>query len=186
MLSLNLALPTKKNQWEQQVLETEAWSFLYTWKEWVCIYLITHYDKYSNQSCSKSISNFFPTPPIKLKLGLQIGGRLLIATHLDQSNFLANQQQVIGFAVPVTSPSILCKNARPKTILMSQTSMFWLFFIQFSLAGSNTEHHWSCFNKVFYWTSWYSTLFLQSKSDIYEICREINLPQQQKLKVTWQ
>jgi hypothetical protein len=67
---------------------------------------------------------FFPTPPIKLKLGLQIGGRLLIATHLDQSNFLANQQQVIGFAVPVNSPSILCKNARLKTILMSQTSMF--------------------------------------------------------------
>jgi len=44
--------------------------------------------------------------------------------NLDQSNFLANQQQVIGFAVPVTSPSILCKNVRLKTILMSQTSMF--------------------------------------------------------------
>jgi hypothetical protein len=28
---------------------------------------------------------FFPTPPIKPKLGLQIGGRLLIANHLDQS-----------------------------------------------------------------------------------------------------
>jgi hypothetical protein len=34
----------------------------------------------------------FPTPPIKLKLGLQTGGRLLITTHLDQSNYLANQQ----------------------------------------------------------------------------------------------
>jgi hypothetical protein len=33
----------------------------------------------------------FPTPPIKLKL--KIGGRLLIATHLDQSYYLANQQQ---------------------------------------------------------------------------------------------
>jgi hypothetical protein len=32
---------------------------------------------------------FFPTPAIKL--GLQIDGRLLIATHLDQSNYLANQ-----------------------------------------------------------------------------------------------
>jgi hypothetical protein len=71
-------------------------------------------------------------------------------------------------------------------ILKSQTSMFSLFFIQFSLAGSNTEHQWSCFKKVFYWTSWHSTLFLQSISDIYEICREINLPQQQKLKVTSQ
>ncbi len=37
---------------------------------------------------------FFPTPPIKLKLGLQVGGRLLlIATHLEQSNYLANQKQ---------------------------------------------------------------------------------------------
>jgi hypothetical protein len=36
---------------------------------------------------------------MKLKLGLHIGGRLLIATHLDQSNYLANQQQVLGFVV---------------------------------------------------------------------------------------
>jgi hypothetical protein len=57
---------------------------------------------------------FFPTLPIKLKLGLQIGGRLLIATELDQSNYLADQQQVSGFAVPFTSLSILCKNAGPK------------------------------------------------------------------------
>jgi hypothetical protein len=34
----------------------------------------------------------FPTPHIKLKLQLQMGGRLVIATHLDQSNYLANQQ----------------------------------------------------------------------------------------------
>jgi hypothetical protein len=31
------------------------------------------------------VSYFFSTPPIKLKLGQQIGGRLLIANHLDQS-----------------------------------------------------------------------------------------------------
>ncbi len=31
-----------------------------------------------------------PIQPIKLKLGLQIGGRLLIATHLDQSNYVDN------------------------------------------------------------------------------------------------
>jgi hypothetical protein len=52
---------------------------------------------------------FFPTPCIKLKLGLQIGGRLLIATHLDQSNYLTNQQQVLVLAVPFTSLSKLCK-----------------------------------------------------------------------------
>jgi hypothetical protein len=37
--------------------------------------------------------NFFPTLPIKLKLGLKVAGTLQIATHLDQSNYLANQKQ---------------------------------------------------------------------------------------------
>jgi hypothetical protein len=41
-----------------------------------------------------SSSYFFPTPPIKLKLGLQIGGGLLKANHhLDQSGYLAKQKQ---------------------------------------------------------------------------------------------
>ncbi len=39
------------------------------------------------------VANFFPTPEIKLKLGLQVGGRLLLATHLDQSNSVTNQKQ---------------------------------------------------------------------------------------------
>jgi hypothetical protein len=40
---------------------------------------------------------FFSTPTVKLKLGMQLGGRsLLTATHLDQSNYLTNQQQVLG------------------------------------------------------------------------------------------
>jgi hypothetical protein len=39
------------------------------------------------------VINFFSTPPIKLKLGLQVGGRLLLATDLDQSSYLANQKQ---------------------------------------------------------------------------------------------
>ncbi len=34
-----------------------------------------------------------PTLSIQLKLGLQIGRRLLVATHLDESNYLANQKQ---------------------------------------------------------------------------------------------
>jgi hypothetical protein len=57
---------------------------------------------------------FFRTPPIKLKLVLQIGRRLLIASHLNQSNYLANQQQVIGFAVLFTNLNILCEIAGPK------------------------------------------------------------------------
>jgi hypothetical protein len=35
---------------------------------------------------------FFPTAPVKLKLELQVGGRLVIATHWDQSNYLPNQK----------------------------------------------------------------------------------------------
>jgi hypothetical protein len=53
----------------------------------------------SMQSC-KNISHFqvlviylFVTLPTKLKLGLQIGWRLLKAMHLEQSNYLANQNQ---------------------------------------------------------------------------------------------
>jgi hypothetical protein len=52
---------------------------------------------------------FFPTQPRKPSLGLQIGGRLLIAAQLDQSNNLANQQQVLDFAMPFTSLSIMSK-----------------------------------------------------------------------------
>jgi hypothetical protein len=50
----------------------------------------------------------------KTEIGTRKGGRLLIATHLDQSNHLANQQQVLGFAMPFASLNILCKNAGPK------------------------------------------------------------------------
>jgi len=55
---------------------------------------------------------FFPTPLIKLKLGLQTGASPLIAEHLDQSNCLPDQQQVLGSAVPLTSLSILRKIAK--------------------------------------------------------------------------
>jgi hypothetical protein len=59
--------------------------------------------------------NFFPTPPIKLKLGLQIGVMLLIATHMDQSDYLANQQ-ILGFVVPFISLYIFCQNVGPKRV----------------------------------------------------------------------
>ncbi len=87
---------------------------------------------------------FFPTLPIKLKLGLQIGGRLLIANHLDQSLWLANQKQ--GAAVrsyllhsslagvrlycAYYQPQQTVRNCWARTILLSQTGMLWLFFIQ--------------------------------------------------------
>ncbi len=46
------------------------------------------------------VTNFFPTPLINLKLGPQVcGGRLLIATHLDQSNYLPNHKQVSKYSI---------------------------------------------------------------------------------------
>ncbi len=36
-----------------------------------------------------------------------------------------------------------CQDPHSK-LLLSQTGMFWLFFIQFSFAGPHTEHQWSC------------------------------------------
>jgi hypothetical protein len=50
----------------------------------------------------------------KTETGTAKGERQLLATHLDQSNNLANQQQVLGFAVPFSSLNILSKNAGPK------------------------------------------------------------------------
>jgi hypothetical protein len=88
----------------------------------------------------------FPTPPIKPELGLQIGGRLLMAIQLDQSNYLAyQQQQVLGIAVSFTSISILCKNAgRLNPFCRAKPTGFWVFFIEFPCAGSHTDHRWSC------------------------------------------
>jgi hypothetical protein len=61
---------------------------------------------------------FFPTPPMKLKLGPQIGERLL--------NYLANQQQVLVFVVPFTSLSILCnKNVGLKHNLLRAKLAFF-------------------------------------------------------------
>jgi hypothetical protein len=54
--------------------------------------------KYFSHPCL--VIYFFPTPPIKLKLGLQIGGRLLIATHQDQSNYLADVRLCNAFYQP--------------------------------------------------------------------------------------
>jgi hypothetical protein len=36
---------------------------------------------------------YLPFSSIKLKPGLRLGRKLQIATHLDQSNYLANQKQ---------------------------------------------------------------------------------------------
>ncbi len=68
-------------------------------------------------------------------MGLQKGERLPIATHLYQPSNLDNQQQVVLGAVTFGSQSILVKNA----ILLSQTIIFWLFFIQNLLYSAPVE-----------------------------------------------
>jgi hypothetical protein len=53
----------------------------------------------------------FATPPIKLKPGQQIGGGLLIANHLDQSLWCANQKHwvaVISYLVHFYKPRATC------------------------------------------------------------------------------
>jgi hypothetical protein len=59
-------------------------------------------------------SSYFPIVTHTSETGTAKGSRLLIATHLNQSNHLANLQEVLGFAVPFASLSTLCKNAEPK------------------------------------------------------------------------
>lgn len=65
----------------------------------------------------------------KTEIGTAKGQRLLIAIHLDQSNHLVNQQQVLCCAVPFASLSTLGTNAGSfETISQSQTGNCVLTF----------------------------------------------------------
>jgi hypothetical protein len=78
--------------------------------------------------------------PIKLKMGLQKGERLPMATHLYQPSNLDNQQQVVLGTVTFGSQSILVKNARPKPFCWAKPSCF-------AFSSSKiccTVHEWSC------------------------------------------
>ncbi len=93
---------------------------------------------------------FFPTPPIKLKLGLQIGGGLLIANYLNHLLWLGNQsreqesdhisytphRQVLDFVVHFTSLSKLCKNDGPKPFCWAKPACF-----VFSSSNLNLQGH---------------------------------------------
>jgi hypothetical protein len=99
---------------------------------------------------------FFLTHPSKLKLGLQIGGRLPIAKPpgpiimmskscgSSSSLYYILLWQVLIFAVALTGLTKLWKIAGHKTILLRQTGIVSLFFIEFSFAGSHTAYRWSC------------------------------------------
>jgi hypothetical protein len=83
---------------------------------------------------------FFPTQSI-INLELQIGGRPLKPIHLGQSTYLADHQQILGFAMPLTS---LCKTARPKPIFWAKPACFDFSSSNFLLAKPHTEYWWSC------------------------------------------
>jgi hypothetical protein len=79
------------------------------------------------------VTSFFPTPPIKLKLWLEVGGRLVIATHLDQSNYLGNQKQ--------GALNKLCNFYRVQALdfTLQPHPKFPV-----GVGGSHTEHWWRC------------------------------------------
>jgi len=65
----------------------------------------------------------FPTTPIKLKLGLQISGRLQIATHLNQSNLSSQSAADVGLCCAFYQRQQTLQKCWAKTILLSQTDM---------------------------------------------------------------
>jgi hypothetical protein len=110
---------------------------------------------------SKFICFFFPpTPSIQLKLEPQIGGRLLIANHLDQSLWLVDEKQ--GAAVrsyllhsSLASVRLCCAFYQRqqtlqkwwiKTILLSQTQHVLTFLcpILMSKVTYWAHHSWGC------------------------------------------
>ncbi len=99
----------------------------------------------------------FATPPIKLKLGLQIGGGLLITNHLDQSLWCANQKhwavvrsyllhsflQMHSAGEPFTSPCNVRNYAELKLFSWVK-SAYVGFSSSIFCVGSHTEHRWRC------------------------------------------
>jgi hypothetical protein len=105
-----------------------------TWRSHLQWYSVCDLQKYFSHP--SSVIYFLPTPPTKLKLGLQIGVRVLIVFHLDQSIYIPNWQQVLGFAVPATSLSKLCRNVGPKPFCWAKLACF-----NFSLSNFNLQGH---------------------------------------------
>jgi len=111
----------------------------------------------SMQPCTKIsniqalVINFFPTPPIKLKWRLKACGRLLIATHLDQSNYLANEKQgaVKSYDLIVSKKLLQGSSWAVKAVRFSGLSSgftgsnSWTSS-KISTAGPHTEHWWRC------------------------------------------
>jgi hypothetical protein len=82
----------------------------------------------------------------KTKIGpaTKTGGRLLIANHLHQSNYLAIQHWVLAFAVPFTILSILCQNAGLKQFYRAKPTWLKTFHPISFFWATHSEHWWSC------------------------------------------
>ncbi len=103
---------------------------------------------------SNPSTNFFPNPSIKLKLGLQVRWRLLIATHLDQSNYLANEG-ANKYDLTLFIKLLQCSSRALKAVHLFRVPAYfqWIHWIRlmnliqdfqskiFS-AGSHTERLW--------------------------------------------
>jgi hypothetical protein len=99
----------------------------------------------------------FATPPIKLKMGQQIGGGLLRANHLDDhyDGPIKNTQHQLDHILTLFSAGVhpCCafhQPWQPVQLCRSQNhfpepnGICWIFFIQFYSPGSHTEHLWRC------------------------------------------
>ncbi len=135
----------------------------------MCIYLITYYDKYSKQSCSKSISShacyvtlqktfltskfsylLFSNPTHQTKTGT--------ANRCDTTN--SNPPGPIKLSSQSTAGDRLCcacyqaqhpvQKCQAKNHFDDPNQHVLTLLHPISLAGSNTEHQWSCFKKFFY------------------------------------
>jgi hypothetical protein len=109
-----------------------------------------------------SVMYSFATPQIKLKLGEQIGGGLLITNHLDQSLWWANQKHWAAvrsyllhsfFCMCIALLTFLWTTATC-AIMMSQnyfpeSNRHMLEFLHpILVCRSHTEHHWRCSKKL--------------------------------------
>jgi hypothetical protein len=141
--------------WKELVTKTWMWELCLQGHilSWALVEMLSSGAHYATQpkyfSHPSLLMYSFATPPIKLKLGQQIGGRLLIANHMDQSLWWANQKHWAA----VRSYLLHCASYQPrspaqlwwgKTIFVSQTGTGCIFFIHLYCAGSHTEQRWRC------------------------------------------
>jgi hypothetical protein len=83
----------------------------------------------------------FPNLTHKIETGTAKGRRLLIATHLDQPNHLANQQQVLGYVVPFACLTVMYKNTGHKAFCCAKPTCF--DFSSSTVYGM--VHQWKCY-----------------------------------------